>query len=344
MWITRAVHARATKLSCPCLLACRNASQCYKKFLLACPAAPQLRCLGLNAIAISHECAGDLTKALAYHAEHAKVATDNRNRVVALCNAGLVHRKLGNLPDSDACFERALQFAQGGSAGGGAAHEGKGPGGDAGGDVPADPAGEMLAWGQLGLNASLRASRGRPAVASLAGASPAAVRQVLVAPPVTSAVLGTGSGGSTGTPSGKGASHGGGELASCAGDSSNPERTERGIAALGTQLQMQQAFDDPRNTGAVLQALGVLAQSQGGHDDAARHFVDACEAGTAAGDSVRAMASRCSAGVATGEARLDELLEERAAAAFEARAESLEVQLRLAAMREEEQKASEQAE
>ena len=95
--------------------------QCYKQFLLACPSAPTLRCLGLNAIAISHGLAGEHAKALAYHAEHAKVATDDRNRVVALCNAGLVHRTMGNLSDSDACFERALEFAQGGSTEGGAA-------------------------------------------------------------------------------------------------------------------------------------------------------------------------------------------------------------------------------
>jgi len=95
---------------------------------------------------------------------------------------------------------------------------------------------------------------------------------------------------------------------------------------------MQQAFDDPRNTGAVLQALGVLAQAQGGFEDAARHFMDASEAGEAAGDRVRAMASKCSAGVATGEARLAQLMEERAAAAFECRAADRDVELRLRAI------------
>ena len=95
----------------------RAAMDAYKSFIKAVSSSssPQARahaCLGLNAVAISAQCSGDLRSALAFHAEHAKAAPDVRNRALALCNAGLVHRLLGSLPDSDACFTQALAMAQ----------------------------------------------------------------------------------------------------------------------------------------------------------------------------------------------------------------------------------------
>lgn len=93
------------------------AIEAYKAFVKAVsssssPEAGIHTCLGLNAIAISSQCLGELAMCLAYHAEHAKSAPDVRNRALALCNAGLVHRQLGNLADSDACFTQALTMAQ----------------------------------------------------------------------------------------------------------------------------------------------------------------------------------------------------------------------------------------
>lgn len=95
----------------------RAAMDAYKSFVKAVSSSssPQARahaCLGLNAVAISAQSSGDLRAALAFHAEHAKAAPDVRNRSLALCNAGLVHRLLGALPDSDACFTQALAMAQ----------------------------------------------------------------------------------------------------------------------------------------------------------------------------------------------------------------------------------------
>lgn len=83
----------------------------YKAFLKM-MTEPLYVCLGLNAIAISAHCQGDLATALAYHAEHARAAPDVRNRALALCNAGLVHRILGNLRDAESCFMQALTMAR----------------------------------------------------------------------------------------------------------------------------------------------------------------------------------------------------------------------------------------
>jgi len=95
----------------------RAAIDAYKAYVKAVSAssAPEARahaCLGLNAVGIAAHCMGDHRLALAYHAEHAKAAPDVRNRALALCNAGVAHRLLGSLPDSDACFTQALAMAQ----------------------------------------------------------------------------------------------------------------------------------------------------------------------------------------------------------------------------------------
>lgn len=127
------LHARGHIAECLSLLL---PVQSYKRFLERGAAEPAEQCLGLNSLAIAYQCLGQLETALGFHAEHARLASDPRvrrgrekaihstplhrlppsalsqSRVVALCNVGLVHRELGNLDESDRCFQQAVEVRE----------------------------------------------------------------------------------------------------------------------------------------------------------------------------------------------------------------------------------------
>lgn len=111
---------------------CTRAIECYKRFLRypECAATPEFVALGHNAIALSYEEANDLPRALKHHALHGQAASTPLSQVIALCNAGLVYRRMGDLPDADRCHRGALEIS-----------------------LRADLAcGQMLACGHIGLN------------------------------------------------------------------------------------------------------------------------------------------------------------------------------------------------
>ncbi len=249
--------------------------------------------LGFNALAISAAAAGDLESSLLYHAEHAKVAPQPQGRVIALVNAGIVHRRLNNLEDSDACFQGALKLAI----------------------SQRDDAGEMLAAGHLGLNAVVPVplqhkaqdeeaawpSHMQPTAPS--DAPPATRPHRFVrgrAPPSAAAHAPTDS-----NPP-HSAAQGGGSAAAASSQQQcvprclamEPLALDRAKEALSTLLQLHAKGDDPRNVCRGHSALGTIAFAKGLLQDAAAHFNEAHLRGQEAGEGGRAALDRCHLGMA----------------------------------------------
>ena len=247
----------------------------------------QAEALGFNALAISTAAAGDLEGALIFHAEHAKAAPTPQGRVIALVNAGMVHRALRNLDDSDACFQAALKLAL----------------------AEGDDAGEMLAAGHIGLNATCVVPSPSPAPVQQGGAF-AGRRRRLVRGSAPQASMSS-------TPP---ASAAGGGAAPGPQSPSRPAQPvhspaapvqgtarcltmgplplERAKDALTTLLQLHAKGDDPRNVGRGHSALGTIAFAGGRLGDAAAHFHEASRAAAGCRDMPQARLDRCQLGMA----------------------------------------------
>ena len=251
--------------------------------------------LGYNALAISAAAAGDLEAALLYHAEHAKVAPHPQGRVIALVNAGIVHRHLQNFDDSDACFQGALKLAI----------------------SQRDDAGEMLAAGHLGLNAVvplplplagpkhatppsnsiLSPSKPAPPVEGAPAARP---HRFVRGRPAPSAAAGSAAGSSTAAGTAASGSDGSApqqrRMPRCL--TLEPLALDRAKEALSTLLQLHAKGDDPRNVCRGHSALGTIAFAKGLLQDAAAHYNEASVRGREAGEGPRADLDRCHLGMA----------------------------------------------
>lgn len=247
--------------------------------------------LGFNALAISAAAAGDLESALLYHAEHAKVAPQPQGRVIALVNAGIVHRRLNNFKDSDACFQGALKLAI----------------------AQRDDAGEMLAAGHLGLNAvvpvplppmqearSVGSSTPSKPVAPSEGTPGARPRRFVRGRTQTEApsspqqggdstAVSAAAGGPSPVPSTQ-------RMPRCL--AMEPLALDRAKEALSTLLQLHAKGDDPRNVCRGHSALGTIAFAKGLLQDAAAHFNEARSQGRLAGEVGRSDVDRCHLGMA----------------------------------------------
>ena len=199
--------------------------------------------------------------------------------MAALCNVGLLEREMGQLEDSDRCFEQARQvrvfismwhhFSLGNDISFTCSHilfllssqlalE------------EDDAAGEMLASAHLGVNAFLSpegAHIGRTACARV-GSIP-------------------------------------------------QERLARAKQMLESQREQQQPFDDPRNLSVVHEGLGVLAHASGSFEEAEEHFTEARTVARWLRDTERGDLDKCNVGIARAHARWQETIQARVREASE---------------------------
>lgn len=288
--------------------------------------------LGYNALAIATAAAGGVEQSLQWHAEHAKVAPTPLGRAVALVNAGIVHRQLGALDDSDACFKAAHKLAV----------------------AEGDAAAEMLTAGHLGLNAAMviasQAGKAAGAHDAAPGASaPSAAPSPPLQPRPPSAAA------PAGRPAGRSAARAKAAPATRADDTAAPAAdgalisradaaakayrfsiarpvasqlrvgqltpldAERAREGLYAALKLQSAKDDPRNVCMIRRALGVLAAVRGAPQEAQGHFEAALATEQAVSASVSTAGAASAAshiGVSLGMQLAASRLEEAAAAAL----------------------------
>lgn len=289
--------------------------------------------LGYNALAIATAAAGGAEQSLQWHAEHAKVAPTPLGRAVALVNAGIVHRQLGALDDSDACFKAAHKLAV----------------------AEGDAAAEMLTAGHLGLNAAMviasqagKGDDGHDAAPGATGLSAAPSPPLQPRPPSATAPSGRPAGRSVTRAKAAPSAARADDTAAAVSDGAlisradaaakayrfsiarpvasqlrvgqlTPLDAERAREGLYAALKLQSAKDDPRNVCMIRRALGVLAAVRGAPQEAQGHFEAALateQAVSASASTAGAAAAASHIGVSLGMQLAASKLEEAAAAAL----------------------------